>query len=86
MIETPRPRHQQLKEIADKFAQDFAREIARAELFPSCMTCAHFEDQPAVNGSDYQSFYCRRYQRFPPVDIIINSCGVGYEDNDEIPY
>jgi hypothetical protein len=47
------------------------------DAFASCVSCRNF---------DAPQYWCKKYQQHPPADIIANSCIIGYDDMDDIPY
>lgn len=52
-------------------------QAAVTDVFASCVSCLHFDEA---------GMFCHKYQLKPPATIIANSCIVGYEDRDEIPF
>lgn len=47
------------------------------DVFATCVTCRNFQ------GNNY---WCKKYQQYPPPHVIANSCIIGYDDIDEIPF
>jgi len=67
-----------VKVLKDKFE--------REDFYASCYTCSHSENQNMLyQDKKVPITYCKKYQAYPPLQILVNSCE-GYDDNDDIPF
>ena len=73
------------------FLENLGRETIRnivqtqfqvSDVFASCLTCRNIEIREPHNGGPW----CKRYQDYPPLHVLVNSCGEGYDDIDDIPF
>lgn len=68
----------QLNAFAYRSFRGFISEQVKvSDVFASCATCRSF---------DAPRYFCKKYNQHPPVEVIVNSCIIGYDDRDEIPY
>jgi hypothetical protein len=52
-----------------------------SDMFATCLTCRNIQtDTPSGQP------WCKLYQAFPPLHVLVNSCGEGYDDYDDIPF
>lgn len=76
--------------IAGDITKGLGERFEREDVYASCFTCLNMQDQSGQHsrdGKQEQSFYCKRWNAYPPLKVLVNSCGTeGYEDNDDIPF
>jgi len=69
----------ELNLLVGEFVKIMRERFAREDIYASCLTCIHVADAPSGQT------FCKKYQQFPPLHVLVNSCSEGYEDNQDIP-
>jgi hypothetical protein len=70
--------HEPLRNIGRvMIRQLIPQHFRNSDIMATCVTCRNF---------DAPRYYCKLYNAIVPPDVIANSCIVGYDDHDEIPF